>query len=101
MDNDLEERELERLVFGNDAEFNNGITEFNRSVRSKLALSDEISDEDEVQQKIVLEDLDDADVHGQDLELPKRSLIAVIDIYGRHCRLPSSRPILRGNNKRR
>jgi hypothetical protein len=68
MDSDLEERELERLVFGNDAEFNNGISEFSRSVRTKLAPSDQLSDEDEVPNKNGLEDLDDADVNDQDLE---------------------------------
>ena len=61
MDSDLEERELERLVFGNDTEFQNGITEFNHSTRTKLHHTDD-SDEYEIQNETGLEGLDDGDV---------------------------------------
>jgi hypothetical protein len=64
MDSDTVERELERLVFGDEANFQNGVSNFTQS--SKWKPSDiyaaSIDNDDGVDHANVLENLEDEDV---------------------------------------
>jgi hypothetical protein len=63
MDRDSEERELERLVFGNDVEFKNDISDFARATkRGTTTLEIESDDDVPVDEQTGLEDLEDGDV---------------------------------------
>jgi hypothetical protein len=75
MDSDSEERELERLVFGNDIDFQHGISKLADATRANTAtldLESEVED-DEVEETTGLESLDDADVRLNELTLDLRS----------------------------
>ena len=75
MDSDSEERELERLVFGNDIDFQHGISKLAKATRANTATLDLESEDDggEAEETTGLESLDDADVRLDELTLDLHS----------------------------